>query len=123
MKLSETEFSGGQPIDSYGPGFFRISGTVITGNIFIFEDDNEPWEGFAATARLIALKNSYDVLFIGTGSDVAVLPAAFRDALTDAGVFFEAMSTPAACRTYNVLLSEGRRVAAALIANDQTANT
>jgi len=54
-------------------------------------------------------------LFVGTGADIAHVPADFRKTIEDAGVGVEAMASPAACRTFNVLLSEGRRVALALL--------
>ncbi|WP_445811201.1 Mth938-like domain-containing protein, partial [Yoonia sp.] len=56
-----------------------------------------------------------DVVFVGTGAEIAHLPADFRNTLEQAGIGVESMASPAACRTYNVLLSEGRRVAVALI--------
>jgi uncharacterized protein len=56
-----------------------------------------------------------DVVFVGTGAQIAHLPQDFRKSLDDAGIGVESMASPAACRTYNVLLSEGRRVAVALI--------
>jgi uncharacterized protein len=55
------------------------------------------------------------VLFVGTGAEIAHIPPELRVALEDVGIGVEIMSSPAACRTYNVLLSEGRRVAAALL--------
>ena len=48
-------------------------------------------------------------------SNIPIPPAAFRSALEDAGIGVEVMNSPAACRTYNVLLSEGRRIAVALL--------
>jgi uncharacterized protein len=55
------------------------------------------------------------VIFVGTGAEMAHLPPALRSALEGAGIGVEPMNTPAACRTYNVLLSEGRRVALAAL--------
>jgi uncharacterized protein len=55
------------------------------------------------------------VIFIGTGAEMAHIPADLRHALEEANVGVETMSSPAACRTYNVLLSEGRRVAVAAL--------
>ncbi|MBU0653710.1 MAG: Mth938-like domain-containing protein [Gammaproteobacteria bacterium] len=54
-----------------------------------------------------------EVIIIGTGTKQVLPPAAIWKALVQNGVGFEIMSTDAACRTYNVLLSEARRVAAA----------
>ena len=53
-------------------------------------------------------------VFVGTGAEIAQLPAQFRETLEKAGLGLEPMSSPSACRTYNVLLSEGRRVGLAL---------
>ncbi len=64
---------------------------------------------------LLALAGDVDVLFIGTGAEIAHIPATLRNTLESAGLGVEVMNSPAACRTYNILLSEGRRVAAALI--------
>jgi uncharacterized protein len=52
---------------------------------------------------------------MGTGEEVAHIPADLRTKLEDVGIGIEAMATPAAARTYNVLLSEGRRIALAMI--------
>ena len=55
------------------------------------------------------------MLFVGTGAEIAHVPGGLPGALEEAGIGVEAMASPAACRTYNVLLSEGRRVALALL--------
>ena len=73
------------------------------------------WSGLEDAAPLVALAAEVDVIFVGTGTEIAHLPQPLRAALEAAGVGVEAMNTPAACRTYNVLLSEGRRVALALL--------
>jgi uncharacterized protein len=64
---------------------------------------------------LIALADKLDFILLGTGPQVSHAPSAFRKALEDAGIGVEVMKTDSACRTYNVLVSEGRRVAAALL--------
>ena len=56
-----------------------------------------------------------DVLFVGTGAEIAHAPPVFREAVEALGIGVEVMASPAACRTYNVLLSEGRRIGAALL--------
>ena len=56
-----------------------------------------------------------DVLFVGTGAEIAHLPTSLRQRLEDSGIGVEVMNSPSACRTYNVLLSEGRRVAVAAV--------
>ena len=115
MKLSEANFSGLLPVDGYGPGFFRIGGAVVEGAVLLSGRGQAPWGGYDDTAPLLALAGEADVIFIGTGADTAHLPKAFRATLEAAGLAVENMATPAAARTFNVLLSEGRRVAAALL--------
>jgi len=56
-----------------------------------------------------------EVLLIGCGPRMVLLPSALRRQIREAGIGMDAMDTGAACRTYNVLISEGRRAAAALI--------
>lgn len=115
MRLNEIAYNDSAPIDGYGPGFFRIGGTLMNGPVITGPLGTQSWAGFDDTDALTALKDHVDVLFVGTGKDVAHLPDAVLEAMQEAGLGVEAMASPAACRTYNVLLSEGRRVALALI--------
>ena len=73
----------------------------------------------AAIKSQPALAGKIDVLFLGMGADIAHAPKAFRAELEAAGIGVEVMSSPAACRTYNVLLAEGRLIAAALLPVDR----
>lgn len=115
MRLNEIVFNDSQPVEGYGPGFFRIGGTVIEGPVITGPNGTRTWAGLDDPEPLVELAEEIDVLFVGTGGDVAHLPDAVLDRLQEAGIGVEAMASPAACRTYNVLLSEGRRVALALI--------
>ncbi len=117
MQFSEVSFSGAQglPIDSYGPGFFRVHGKVIQGAALVVPSGATIWMGYGETQPLLDAAPHIDVAFIGTGRRVEWVPAGFRDALVNAGLAIEPMPTPSACRTYNVLLGEGRRVGAALL--------
>lgn len=115
MRLNEVVFTDAKPIDGYGPGFFRVGGDVIQGPMIAGPTGTLTWGGLADPEALLALKDMIDVLFLGTGADVAHLPEAFLEPLEAAGVAVEAMGSPAACRTYNVLLSEGRRIALAAL--------
>ena len=115
MRLSATPFSDAKPFDGYGPGFFRVGGVVHEGAVICTAQGVQPWGGYDDTEALLALAGQVDVLFIGTGAGVAHIPSAFRTALEAAGLGIEAMDSPAACRTYNVLLSEGRRIGAAVL--------
>lgn len=115
MRLNEVTYTDAVPIDGYGPGFFRIGGDVHEGAVLVSGDGVSAWGGYEDQDKLLALAGKTDVLFIGTGADVAHIPAGLRDVLEAAGLGVEAMSSPAAARTYNVLLSEGRRIALAML--------
>lgn len=65
----------------------------------------------------MALRLKPQVILLGTGARQVFPDARVVAAVQHAGVGFEAMDTPAACRTYNILMQEGRNVAAALILN------
>ncbi|KPU84096.1 hypothetical protein JI58_05945 [Marinosulfonomonas sp. PRT-SC04] len=112
MQFTEVEFHDTLPIDGYGPGFFRIGGKVNEGPLLLLPTRVASWGGYEDTAPLLALK--VDVLFIGTGSEAAYIPKTLREALEAIGIGVDPMASPQACRTYNMLLSEGRHVAAAL---------
>ncbi|MCB5197904.1 Mth938-like domain-containing protein [Loktanella sp. TSTF-M6] len=115
MRLTEITYDKSKPVDGYGPGFFRIGGQVIEGPVTVLPSGVASWGGFDDVATLLAEADTIDVLFVGTGAEVAHAPKAFRQRLEDAGVGLDVMASPAACRTFNILLSEGRRVALALI--------
>lgn len=115
MRLNEITYTNAQPVDGYGPGFFRIGGQVHHGGVLTGPAGTTLWDGYAQVDDLLALADVVDVLFIGTGAELAHIPADLRNALEEAGLGVEIMNSPAACRTYNVLLSEGRRIALALI--------
>lgn len=115
MRLNEIVFDDSQPIEGYGPGFFRIGGTLIQGPVITGPKGTQTWSGLEDIEPLLALADQIDVLFVGTGADIAHLPDTLLEPLQEAGVGVEAMASPAACRTYNVLLSEGRRIALAMV--------
>ena len=115
MRLNEIDYTDAAPVEGYGPGFFRIGGKVIEGPVITGPLGTHGWQGLDDEAPLLKLAEHIDVLFVGTGADVAHLPEDILDTLQEAGIAVEAMASPAACRTYNVLLSEGRRIALALI--------
>ena len=114
MRINEIRYTDAQPIDGYGPGFFRIGNRVHNGSVLVLPTGIIPWHGYEDVDALIEATEHLDVLFVGTGAEIAHTPAKFRQALEEAGVGVEPMSSPAACRTYNVLLSEGRRIGLAL---------
>lgn len=115
MQLSEVKYEDQVPVDGYGPGFFRVADQIHDGAMFLTAEGAKPWGGYDDLAPLIASIDAYDFVFLGTGVDIAPIPRDVRDALDQASVAIEVMSSPSACRTYNILLSEGRRVALAVL--------
>jgi uncharacterized protein len=110
-----------QVIDSYGADRFRISGVEHEGAVLVFPEVTLSWtpqgmtEVTLESLRPVVDKGGVEILLLGCGGRMAQVPRALRQALRDAGIVVDAMDTGAACRTYNVLLSEERRVVAALL--------
>jgi len=125
MPRDTPHFPGRPPIDAYGNGGFRFADMSHRGSILIVPSGVYAWEvtrlGALAEshlARVLAEADDIDLLLIGTGAAPGALPDGLRAALRAVDVTVEAMDTGAAARTYNVLLSENRALAAALIAVD-----
>ena len=115
MRLNEIDYNDSVPIDGYGPGFFRVGGEKVDGPVMVSPAGVKSWGGYDDTQTILDQVADLDVVFVGTGAEIAHLPAEFRTLCEAAGIGVEPMASPAACRTYNILLSEGRRVAVALI--------
>ncbi|MGL6210647.1 MAG: Mth938-like domain-containing protein [Paracoccaceae bacterium] len=115
MRLTEITYGTALAIEGYGPGFFRIGPHVLQGACLVTRWGAGAWGGIEDTAPVLALIGRIDVLFVGMGAEIAQVPRSFRDPIEAAGIGVEVMNSPAACRTYNVLLGEGRRIAAALL--------
>lgn len=115
-------------IESYGHGGFRfvgLDGLSHRGSLLALPSGMWAWPatGLAdltveGLGRVFAEAAVIDVLLVGTGGDLRPLPEPLRRRLRDAGIQADPMSTGAAVRTWNVLLGERRRVAAALLAVD-----
>jgi uncharacterized protein len=118
MRLNEVVYNDSQPIEGYGPGVFRIGGEKHMGAVLTGAKGTRVWGGYADVHALLDLVGEVDVLFLGTGQDIAHIPSDLRRVLDEAGLGVEVMNSPSACRTYNVLLSEGRRVALAALPVD-----
>lgn len=123
MDVNPIVSTGRQMIEAYRQGYFRISGVDHATSVIVTPERTMPWEraeGQGLTldefAAVIAADPPVDVLLIGCGRGTAPLARAIRDGLREAGIGADTMDTGAACRTYNVLVSENRRVAAALMA-------
>jgi len=116
-------YPGQAPIDAYGDGGFRFAGMSHRGSLLVLPSGIHAWEAVAAAAlgpdsfaRVFAERDLLEFLLLGTGVGQHFPSPAIRAAFEAAGLGLEAMSTGAAARTFNVLLAEGRKVGAALIA-------
>ena len=114
---------GRQVIRGYGGGGFFIAERRYTGSVLVFRERVLPWPVSGVDALSVddfadvrAASGGVDILLIGCGSGTAGIADRVRDRLRSDGIVVEPMDTGAACRTWNVLLSEERRAAAALIA-------
>jgi uncharacterized protein len=121
--MTPARFPGRAPIDAYGNGGFRFADMSHRGSILALPSGIEAWSVSGvedvtpdALERLIAEAAAIEILLLGTGDTMRPLPKESRIALETAGLFPDLMATGAAVRTFNVLLSEERAVAAALIA-------
>ena len=111
-------------IDAYGEGGFRLDGVRHDGSLLIVGDAARSWPvASLSDLTLDSLQPVFDAgraevefLLLGVGARNAQPPRAVRDALLAAGLGLEFMDTPSAAKLYNVLTSEGRRLALALIA-------
>lgn len=111
-------------IDAYGGGGFRLAGEWHAGSVLILKDESRSWPvGSMAGLNLADFQSVLDagaaeveLVLLGTGAHNALPPREVREGLRAAGIGLEFMDTPAAARLYNLLTSEGRRLAAALIA-------
>ena len=122
MEITPTIPSDRQYVQRYDSAGFLISGVEHVGSVIVLPERTAPWpvrgveEIDAAALRLVLdAAPRPELLIIGCGRRGAPPNASLRAALKAHRIALEMMDTGAACRTYNVLLGEERRVAAALI--------
>jgi uncharacterized protein len=111
------------PIEAYGKGGFAFADMSHRGSLLCLPDAIWAWEVTRpdqidehALARVFAAANSIDTLIVGTGNDIWRASPELRAALRAVHVMLDTMQTGPAIRTYNIMMGERRRVAAALIA-------
>ena len=121
MKLHADARTSLNTVTAYGPGFIEVNESRYAGHLLLTpEEPVQTWiaagfdglrpEDFEA---LLALRP--EIVLLGTGRRQRFLHPRLTTALTRAGIGIEVMDTAAACRTYNILMSEGRRVLAAFL--------
>lgn len=120
MKLHASGPSGLNTVTGYGDGYVLVNGQRHESSVIVLPDRVEPWdasdfqsltgENFAALARL-----GSEIVLLGTGARQRFPDPRLTTALRDARIGLEVMDLQAACRTYNILVAEERKVAAALL--------
>jgi uncharacterized protein len=124
MEQRRQHYPGRPPIDAYGNGGFRFADMSHRGPLLFLPGGVHGWNVARPAAMLepddfdtvFAEASAVELLILGTGASLVMPRACVRDAFRSRGVRIEPMDTGAAARTYNVLLAEGRRVGAALLA-------
>ncbi|MBR9970485.1 Mth938-like domain-containing protein [Magnetospirillum sulfuroxidans] len=123
MDITPVVGSEFQLIGGYGDGGFTVSGTRHEGSVLILPRQTHAWPVTAiaditlqSLDPLLRADPRPTILVLGCGRGMTAIAKSLRDALRHHGIVVEPMDSGAACRTYNVLLTEGRDVAAAIIA-------
>jgi uncharacterized protein len=118
MELTQIGQAGRQVIERYGASGFRVSGAIFRGPVLVFPDRTLEWSdpqiSIVGLDPVIA-HGEVELLLLGRGRRMVPVAAELRAELKARGIAVEAMETGAACRTYNLLIAEDRRVAAALL--------
>ncbi len=125
MKLHADTPTALNTVTAYGPGFIEINKVRHASAVLLTPDRVEPWAvasfealGEADLERLRVL--APEVALLGTGSRQRFPHPRLSRALSEARIGLEVMTTAAACRTYNILMAEGRKVAAALLLESES---
>jgi uncharacterized protein len=112
-----------QIVQSYGSGHFKVSLIDYRGSIIVLPNQTISWDvsilddvNLETLAPVLAEDPRIEILLIGCGKMMQLLPRSLMDTCRQKGLAIDAMDTGAACRTYNILAAEGRRVAAGLVA-------
>ena len=125
LDLSPVDFEGRNIIQSYGNGKFQINDKQYDHSVLVLPDQIIPWTPIDTNnlivddfKKVLTVGPIVELLVLGCGKTTWFLPLPLRDELKEMGLVLEPMDTGAACRTFNVLLGEERRIAAALMLVD-----
>ena len=123
IEIRAAHFPGRAPIDVYGNGGFRFADMSHRGSLLCLPSGIYGWEMTVEDAltpehfhKVLDEAADIEFLLVGTGTEMRPLPQALKTALRDRKIGSDPMNTGAAVRTFNIMLSESRAVAAALIA-------
>ena len=120
MKI-QPDISSSQSIQGYGPGWVQVAGEKISRSVIIgsggerLDWDCQQFEDLQAIHFEQLAQLQTELVIFGSGTRLRFVAAGLTRALIERQIGLETMDTPAACRTYNILAAEGRRVAVALL--------
>lgn len=123
MKVTRDQLSA-ITVRRVAPGELLIGSETVRDNVVLTaEQEIEPWPAgdvscFAAGDFAAIIDSRPEIVVLGTGWQPVLPPKELMFAMARHGIGFESMDTPAACRTFNILVNEGRRAAAVLIVNE-----
>ena len=121
MKFEREQAEGKNTFTGYGPGYVEVNrrrhsaSLVVSGDRLIADWPARTLEGITADNLAAVVELAPEIVLLGTGAQFRFPEPALLAPLYKAGIGVEVMDTPAACRTYNILLGEGRNVVAALL--------
>ena len=115
MILNETPFQDVFPIQGYGQNNFKIDNKHYEGGIFIFSNIICKWNGFNDFSFSKFDISDMEIIFIGMGVCNNKLNNSFKDFFTKNNIIIECLTTPTACRAYNITISNQRKAGALLI--------
>ncbi len=120
MKIERERPDGKNTFSGYGPGYVEVNGTRHAGSVVVSAERVVPWgartvESLTAADLAPLAEMRPEILLLGTGPTFHFPDPAVLAPLNAARIGVEVMDTQAACRTYNILLAEGRAVVAAVI--------
>jgi uncharacterized protein len=121
VKIERDEAPGRNTFTGYGEGYVEVNRTrhsaslVVAGDRLVTDWPAASLESLSADHFAAIVELAPEIVLIGTGSTFRFPEPQLLAPLRSAGIGVEVMDTPAACRTYNILLGEGRNVVAALI--------
>ena len=121
MKLHLANTAGLNRFTAYGDGYVAVNQEKYEKNLILLPDSIIPEWSTATIATLTAddmqklLELGTEIILLGTGNRLRFPPGALLRPFAPAGIGLEVMDMQAACRTYNILAAEGRKVAAAIL--------
>ena len=123
IEFHDAHFPGRVPMDAYGNGGFRFAEMSHRGSLMCLPSGIYAWNlhsvdefSIHGFERVFEEASDIEILLLGTGEELVPIPTKLRDRFRKSHISADSMATGAAVRTYNVLISEGRAVAAAFLA-------